>query len=154
MIAQMEARVRERIQEGLYGVDHETLEAVILQLLRDRGLSAVMVGCGLKGALRERMERIHFPASSILELDQTCNAEDLPAKLIEFQKEHHAQIALGINLLTTSEKHLLDITIITPEGTSQCSRSYGGERLLSNLWAVNTGLEMLRRKLVEGQRIS
>lgn len=154
LIAQMEIQVRERIQEGLYGVDHETLEAVILQLLRDRDLSAVLVGCGLNGALRERMERIHFPVSSILELDQTCNVEDMPAKIIEFQKERHAQIALGINLLTTPEKHLLDMTIITPEGPSRCSRSYGGERLLSNLWAVNTGLEMLRRKLVEEQRIS
>jgi hypothetical protein len=39
--------------------------------------------------------------------------------------------------------------IVTPKEVFEQKRSYGGERALSGLWAVNTGLEMLRRKIIE-----
>src|SRR5512142_195214 len=61
MIAEMEARVRERIPEGLFGAYHETLERTGIQSLRDKEYSAALVECGLAGTLRGRMEHLHFP---------------------------------------------------------------------------------------------
>jgi nicotinamide-nucleotide amidase len=66
LIAEMEVRVRERIPEGLFGADQETLEDTLMQSLRDKGYSATLVECGLGGALRERMEKARFTGEHIL----------------------------------------------------------------------------------------
>jgi len=149
MIAEMEARVRERIPEGLFGADHETLENTLLVSLHDKDYSAVLVECGLGGALRGRMERIRFPDDRILVHPDPCSLEDLRRLVDGFQQQCRTSAALGLSLEQTNEKHLLHLVIVTPRDVVEQTRSYGGERALSAPWAVNTGLEMLRRKVVE-----
>jgi nicotinamide-nucleotide amidase len=149
LIADMEARVRERVPEGLYGADQETLENTLLQALRDRGWRAVLVECGLAGALRSRMETHHFPSDDIRVIAEPCTNEALLDQLQQFMQQRGTQAALGISLDHSPDKHLLELALITPQGIAEIHRSYGGERALSGPWAVNTGLEMLRRKLSE-----
>jgi nicotinamide-nucleotide amidase len=61
MIAEMEARVRERVKEGLYGADQDTLEEVVMQELQNRGWSLAVLECGLKGNLYNRLKRLNIP---------------------------------------------------------------------------------------------
>lgn len=148
MIAEMEAKVRERIPEGLYGVDQQTLEETVIQALRGRNLTAVMIECGLHGALRERVGRVSFPPENVLVLEEPCAQTELSQKAEAFRAERGADIALGVSLLPAAEKHILYLSISDSEGLEEHVRSFGGERALSNPWSVNNGLEMLRRKLL------
>jgi hypothetical protein len=150
LIAAMEAEVRGRIKEGLYGADHETLEEVLLQTLRGRELDLAVVECGLNGALRGRLERVRIPAESALVLDDPCEMADLRRQVAGFMEQRGAHAGLGISLQPATHQQTLSLVIITPRGAEEYSRSYGGERALSNPWAVNTGLEYLRRNLTEG----
>jgi nicotinamide-nucleotide amidase len=149
LINQMEVLVRERVQEGLYGVDHETLEATVLQALRDRNWSAVMVEGGMNGALRAKLERVRFPEENVLILEQPLTPEELRQQVDNFCRQRRADAALGVSLLPDPEKQILYLYITTPDGSVEHTRSFGGERALSNPWSVNTGLEMLRRKVLE-----
>jgi len=150
MIAAMEAEVRRRVKEGLYGADQETLEEVVLQALRARDLNLAVVECSLTGALRGRLERIRIPAESALVLEAPCDMAELHCQLLGFMQERQCQAGLGVSLQPGADKQLLSLVIITPHGAAEYTRSYGGERALSNPWAVNTGLELLRRQLMEG----
>jgi nicotinamide-nucleotide amidase len=148
MIAEMEARVRERVPEGLFGADQETLEDTLIQSLRDQDYSAALIECGLGGALRGRMERIRFPDDHIQVFPDPCPLDELRLKVAFFQEQCHASTALGVSLDHTADKHILNLVVATPRGVIEQARSYGGERALSAPWAVNTGLELLRRQVV------
>lgn len=149
LIAEMEALVRERITEGLYGVDQETLEETVLGALRIKDWSASMVECGIGGALQKRMEPAHFPAGNILVLPDPSSPEALREHVARFQHECRSSACLGISLEQTPENHILHIVVSTPGGICPYTRAYGGERALGAPWAVNTGLEMLRRHIME-----
>lgn len=149
LIAEMEALVRERITEGLYGVDQETLEETVLGALRIKDWSASMVECGIGGALQKRLEPAHFPAGNILVLPDPSSPEALREHVARFQHECQSSACLGISLEQTPENHILHIVVSTPGGICPYTRAYGGERALGAPWAVNTGLEMLRRHIME-----
>jgi nicotinamide-nucleotide amidase len=149
MIAEMETIVRARIPEGLFGVDQATLEDTLLQSLRDKDYSATLIECGLGGVLRGKMERVRLPEECIRVLPDPCLLAELRHHVEQFQQQCQSNVALGLSLEHAIDKHILHLVIITPHGVIEQTRSYGGERALSAPWAVNTGLEMLRRQLLE-----
>jgi len=147
MITEMEARVRELIQEGLYGTDLQTLEETVVQALRDRNLNAVLVESGMHGSLSERMGRVHFPPENILILNNPFSPDELQQKVEAFCKERQADTAMGVSLLPTPNNYVLHIFVSGPKGHESYTRSFGGEPALSNPWSVNTSLEMFRRMI-------
>lgn len=148
MIAEMEIQVRERLKEGLYGCDRETLEEVVLSALKNRGWSLAALECNLNSGLRGRLAKDSFPVENITSLPEHLSLPDLREKLAQFREERGADTALGVSLLPGEEKHLLYLVIITPSNMIEMTRTHGGERALSAPWAVNTGLEMLRRSVL------
>ncbi len=151
MISEMEEKVRERVQEGLFGTDEETLEETVLGELQQRTWSAAMLSCGLGDSLKKRLARYQFPEENIQSISEPCDAQDLRQRTESWRQEHKTNTALGISLQHTSERHMLYVVVITPEKTYEVNRSYGGERALSNAWSINNGLEVLRRAMMEGQ---
>jgi competence/damage-inducible protein CinA-like protein len=149
MLDDMETRVRECIQEGLFGSDQATLEDTVLQALRDQNWKAVLVEAGLDGALRARMEQARFPIENTLVMADPLPPDALHQAVDRFQQQCRAETALGISLHPAPDKHTLYIYVVSPSGAAAYTRSYGGERALSPAWSVNNGLEMLRRKIVE-----
>jgi competence/damage-inducible protein CinA-like protein len=148
MIAEMEALVRARIPEGLFGVDQETLVETVVGLLRERGWEAAMVSCGTGGALRSLLQRARFPEDRVIEEMEPCDEDALAQHLDQFRICCQAQAGLGISLSHELDRHILKLIIKTPAETTYITRSYGGERALSPTWAVNTGLESLRRMVI------
>lgn len=151
LISEMEIRVRERIKEGIYGVDQETLEETVLQTLRDRGWQAALVECGIDGKLSSSMEKVRFPANNILVMPKPCSAKELRQTVTKFQQSCQVEVGLGISLEHHKDHHILSVIIHTPTQEIETNHSYGGEMALSAPWSVNTGLEMLRRKLQESE---
>lgn len=149
LIQDMENLVRLRIKEGLYGADQETLEDTLLQALRDKNWDVALVECGLDGMLKSRMDRVRIAPEKILVIEAPCTADGMRQQVLNLVKNSSADAALGISLDHLADKHLITLVIITPVGVTETSRTYGGERALSGPWAVNTGLELFRRKIIE-----
>ena len=147
MIAEMEKRVRERMPEGYFGADRDTLEEVLLRSLKERGWSLAMVECGLGGSLFQRMSRVSFSAQDVEIHAAPCTLAELHERVARIREERQAQAGLGISLQPDNDKHWLYLVVITPDQEQELTRSFGGERALSNPWSVNTGLEMLRRSV-------
>jgi nicotinamide-nucleotide amidase len=154
MIAEMEKKVRERVSEGLYGVDQETLEDTVLQALRDKGWNTALVECGVNGGLRSRMERVRFPADNILTLEAPISADELREQVEQMRQKCAVETGMGISLQPAGEKTILYLYISSPHGKEESTRSYGGERALSYPWSVNTGLEALRRQILDPKTTS
>lgn len=149
MIKAMEAQVRERVREGLYGADQDTLEMALLQALRDQGWQAGLVECGLGGGLSARMSAVQFPPEAVKIVEHSCAPEALEEMLAHFLQQTGAQAGLGLSLHQGEDRQVLYATVITPARRINLTRSYGGERALSYPWSVNSGLEMLRRAILE-----
>jgi nicotinamide-nucleotide amidase len=147
MIAEMESLVMARIPEGFFGADRDTLESVLQQRLQARGWSLALVECGLNGSLLQRISRSGVQAQDVELHPAPCSMAELHQHVERFLAERQAQAALGISLLPDTDKHWLYLVIHTPDGVQDFTRSFGGERALSNPWSINTGLEMLRRSL-------
>ncbi len=64
-------------------------------------------------------------------------------------KKHNARAALGIAVFP--EKRIAELMLITPDATEVRQLSFGGHPGLLPRWAVNLGLNWLRRK-AEGER--
>jgi nicotinamide-nucleotide amidase len=57
MIADLEAKVRERISDVIFGVDDDTLESVVVALLRERGLSIAVAETNTWGVISGWLDR-------------------------------------------------------------------------------------------------
>lgn len=148
LIAEMETLVRGRVKEGLYGADQEGLEETLMGLLQGKGWTAALVEYGTSGALRTRMERIRYPSTLIRTFPDPATPDKLRRQVEQFKMETHAEASLGISLQPSDEKQILYLYVSSPNGTHELTRSYGGEKALSNPWSINTGLETLRRSIL------
>jgi competence/damage-inducible protein CinA-like protein len=149
MIAEMETQVRARIPEGLYGADQETLEESVILALQDRGWNAVLLESGMSGVLRSALEKARFPEERIIVVDEGLSIEEIKERLARVREDCSADVAYGACLKTGEEKHILHVVIQTPDGETVITRMYGGAAPLLPLWSLNTGLELLRRSLVD-----
>ena len=131
MIAEMEALVRERIREGLFGVDQETLEETLLVALRDKGWIAALVECGLGGALRGAHGAGALPRLKRADRLRTLRAGCAAPDAYPIPQECGCGAGLGISLEhTCRRKHILHIVCCYPGWDSEQTRFYGGERAL------------------------
>jgi len=144
----LEHEIRQRLGEAVFGADEETLEAVTLNALRERGWTLAVCEVGLDGALLERLapfrgniyrggEQVAAPFSS------------LKAITARLQRRYQSQIALGLWLRADNEKHILEFWLKSPVGERSGQFSYGGHPASAPQWASNMALDCLRRFLLE-----
>jgi nicotinamide-nucleotide amidase len=104
-LAQAERVVRERVAEFVYGIDGETLEAVVGRLLSDRGLTVATAESCTAGMLAARIANVHGASDYLLgalvayQNDLKVSELGVPAELIEkagpVSEEVTGEMALG-----------------------------------------------------------
>ncbi len=142
MIAAVEAKLRERLGMLVYGVDEETLEGAALKAASDRTWNLVAVEAGLGGALTRRLANLE--ARNLLAVESAELAEgELSGFLAARLAEHKARAALGIAAFP--EKRMVELALITPDGSEARQLTFGGHPGLLPRWAVNLALNRLRR---------
>lgn len=145
MIAEIEAEIRQRLGQIIFGVDDDTLEGVTLQAVAKRGWSLACLEAGLGGALIERLARVQNPAflgGSRLEVQPEALAEALE----KVRRGKNSSLALGIALSIIGEQQNITIHVLTPQGNEERHLTYGGHPGNAPRWATNIGLDILRRR--------
>ena len=148
MIAEVENQMRERLGTLVFGVDDETLEGAALRAASGRTWSLVAVEAGLGGALTRRLSSLQ--AANLLSVESAELGEgELSLFLKDTQEKHQANAALGV--VAFPEKRTAELIIITPEETKELQLTFGGHLGLLPRWAVNLGLNWLRRMAEGGE---
>ncbi len=143
MIADMEALVRQRCGEAIFGADADTLETVIAGQLSRLGWKLLVVEVGLEGELCARLRHPSLADVS------TCRAETIAEEgspLVP-EKTDEAQVFLGVCLSRDFDSFSLRWEIVSPQGRQTGLRKFGGAPALVKTWAGNTALDLVRRHL-------
>jgi competence/damage-inducible protein CinA-like protein len=146
LIAPVETELRQRLGTWIYGADADTLESVALAHLEDIGWNLAVVEAGLGGQLTQRLANISHPAFLGGEvLAESPNPAQLMAACQSFRTARQADLCIGIALHRGEEKQNLHLTVISPVKERTTSRSFGGPPQMAGQWAVNIGLDLIRR---------
>ncbi|MBN2043919.1 MAG: CinA family nicotinamide mononucleotide deamidase-related protein [Anaerolineales bacterium] len=150
LIAPVEADLRERLGNWIYGTDSDSLESVALAHLEEIGWTLAVVEAGLSGKLTQKLANTSHPTFLGGEvLAESPNPAQLMSACRQFRDARHADLCIGIALQRGEEKQNLHLTILSPIKERTISRSYGGPPKMSGQWAVNNGLDLIRR--LEGE---
>jgi nicotinamide-nucleotide amidase len=145
MIAPVEAELRERLSQWIYGADEQTLESVALEHVTSKGWSLVAIEAGLGGELVQRLTAAGgaFRGGEILrELLQTTELSEM---LAAYCQARNAEVGLGVVIYPGTEKQDVHLVLITPEGKQTFFRPYGGPPEYTPRWATHHSLDIIRK---------
>ncbi|TAK11460.1 MAG: CinA family nicotinamide mononucleotide deamidase-related protein [Anaerolineae bacterium] len=145
LITLVELDLRQRLGDRIYGADEDTLEGTALAHLAALGWKVAVVESGLSGELAKRLagDSGVFAGGEVLP-PETSLAE-LKSALTALMTRLHTEAGLGVGVRRGEEKSDLHLVIVSPVRTNAITRSYGGPPKLVSMWAVNTGLDILRK---------
>ncbi len=142
LIALMEARVRERLGNVIYGEGEETVEAVVARLLRERGWTVVYAGPEIDAIPRLRSEQVTLQALSEGVPPHADEAEALA--LARSLRDRHAN-AVALVIAADPARGTV-IAAAGPEGERVVHVPYtAAESAYRERWISNLALDALRR---------
>jgi nicotinamide-nucleotide amidase len=145
LIKPVEKTIRDRLGNWIYGADQETLEDIALQAVGRNAWTLTVIESGLGGELIRRLASIQGPFLG----GQVLTALPTPTELLslteEYRISHGADVGLGVAIQPFAEKQDVYFALITPESTQQFIRPYGGPPEYAPVWALNHGLDVIRK---------
>jgi len=135
MIAAVEADLRARLGDVIFGADAETLEQVTLASVQKQDWTLTLAGYGLTDSIRRRLPEI-VPLADL-------QPGSLSERLRGLQAAAGTAAALGVAAFV--EEMAIEISLHTPRGERAHRFTYGGHPRNLPRWAMNVGLDMLRR---------
>jgi len=154
LIAPVEADIRERLKQHVYGADQDTLEGVVARLLAERRCKLASVEAGTGGQLAGRLAgapdcREVFVGGRVLP-DLGCSAEQAAQALRKELLDQGVTLAAAAVAGALSDHQLtIAAALATPEGVKATSRGFSGSPRLGAEWAANAALGLAWRYLQE-----
>jgi len=146
LIEPIEADLRKRLGDWVFGADDETLEGAALRALQRKGWTLTVVEAGLGGELTRRLAAAPaggFRGGEILPEQPTQDA--LLAFTGAYRQSRGAEAGLGVSIYPGSQKQDVYVVLITPDGRQTFTRSYGGVAENTPRWATHLSLDILRK---------
>lgn len=143
----VEATIRQRLGDRIYGTDQQTLEEVVLELVRQRAGHLVVVESGTGSALAGGLAAAGDTFAGGAELPEGTGGAELEQALEAERQRREAGAGLG--LAVTHGEDRVDVLVVyrsADEGWT-FEQSYGGAPPNAAAWAVSLALEQLRRRL-------
>ena len=150
LIAPIEAEVRARLGEAIYGEGKETLEAVVARLLAERGQTVAVAEAGTGGQLSARLAATGqatqiFYGGSIVTAACTTPAMELAHSV---RSERAADWGLSLCLDPQAPGHQIQIALVGAAPEESRLMGYGGPPASLALWASTWALNLLRQTLL------
>jgi nicotinamide-nucleotide amidase len=145
MIGPLEADLRSRLGDSVYGVDGDTLEKVALHSLTFHSLSITIIEAGLGGELIRRFTTVKGSFFGGQVLTDLPSPEDFISITDSFRLSHRADIGLGVLVQPKADSQEILLILITPQHTQRISHRYGGPPEYAPTWAINQSLDLIRR---------
>jgi competence/damage-inducible protein CinA-like protein len=146
-LAELEAILRERLGNAVYGTDEDSLEAVALGILSQLNMQLVVVESGTSGALGQALAPHDGPFLAGITLPHGSTEEIVESELSEAMRHRNATAGLGLILAPHGNQQQLVCHFETREGSERLERSYGGPPASAPHWAVSLALNLIRKRL-------
>ncbi len=145
LIEAIETKIRARIGNWIYGADQDTLQSVALEAIAQYDWKLAVIEANLGGRILRRLsgDNETFAGGEIVA--QPPSPEKLKQLVHEIRQKHQAQVGLGVMLIPGQKQQTIHLYLQSPEREKQRKRTYGGPPQLAPLWAINTGLHLLRK---------
>jgi len=182
LLDEMEARVRERLGDVIYGVDGDTLEGTVVRLLREKGLTLALVETNTRGRLAHDLTSTPDGLAAVKGTliassdDALQRSFDLPTEALmdpspysprkaaaaasAARKTYGADIGLAVMGTHGAEEGPYGrvagntcIGLAAPDGVWTRDYAMGGQDETAQIWVAVRALDTLRRYLL-GLRLS
>ena len=147
MIADIEHKIREKLEDVVFGVDEDRLEDVVLNEVAKRGWTLVGVESGLDGLLARKLPHTVSLPDPSTGSGRRLTPDSLMAALRAARADSNADAALGVAMYL--EERAAAMALITPKGEKTHHITYGGPPRSLARWSVNLALDWLRRRAME-----
>lgn len=148
MIAKVEATLEQRIGRAIYGKDDQTLESVVIGLLKDKGLHLALLEAGTDGALASSLAEFPEVITSEQILPEAGLEESLSAALRDDMRNAPAQAGLLLAMQPSREGSTVMIQVVLPDNEHTDHKSYDAHFVNMKTRAVSYALLWLRRLLL------
>ena len=148
MIWEMESTLQQRLGDRIYGYDSDTLEAVVLDLLKSRDLKLAVIEHGTEGLLASSLAPYKDAFAGGRIIPKTLSMQEVESHLHDLMAETSAQSGLGLSLMQDESDWTLRILRILPDESSQREYEYGGAFLNVRERGVSFALEFMRLGLI------
>jgi nicotinamide mononucleotide (NMN) deamidase PncC len=149
----MERRVRERLNQYVFGADDDTLESIVAQMLADRRLTLASIESGTGGLFAGRLAGMGNAFRGGLTVSE-LEAGDLDAALEAAREARDRQASdLGLAAIVRAAPEgtglQLFVAYVSADDQLTIERSFGGHTALAAQWASTAALGLLWRQLHE-----
>lgn len=153
LIRPLEQELMQRLGSWVYGVDDDTLESRALEAVQKHGWTLAVLEHGIGGGLINRLSRPNSPLPPELKRlfkggkvqTELASSADLLEETARFRESLGADVCLGAAIFWGEEKQELTLVLLTPRGQKQTHWSYGGPPEYAPRYAVNNGLDLVRK---------
>lgn len=144
LILSIEEMIRERLGTWIYGYDQESLEGAAMVALNRKGWTLAVVESGLNGLLIRRLAGVEGPFLGGEMLTERPSPQELMECTQILRQSRGADAALGVSIYPQEELQEIHLALITPDGTQQLTRPYGGPPEYAARWAFHHSLDVIR----------
>lgn len=165
LIAPVEADLRNRLGEWIYGTGDESIEQVVMRLLHGETSKLASIEAGTQGALQERLEDASGDSRALLAGSRTIKLEQLADRISaddnlkalaesmaqEALSEMQASYGLAVLIVTRADAGLSGTAVAATDGAKTISRYFewtSEHRSDAHIWATTHALAMLRRMML------
>lgn len=148
LIANVEATLERRIGRAIYGKDDQTLESVVIGLLKDKGMHLALLEAGTDGALASALAEFPEIIVSKQILPEAISEEVLSAALKEDMRNAPAQAGLLLAMQPSRDGSTVMIQVLLPDNEHTDHKSYEAHFVNMKTRAVSYALLWLRRLLL------
>lgn len=149
MIQPVLDEIREKLGKYIYGDNEGTIEHSVAQLLQQHGKHLSVIEIGTNGEVLTRLLQVVPERVSGENVEMTLSNETLKSMMVEFHSQKMTDLVLGVRLTKNAEKQDLLLVLFQNGQWSEGERSYGGPPGDGQLWAINSALDYVRRRLIE-----
>ena len=157
----MQARLNERIGEHVFGIDDDTLESVVADLLRDHGFRAHIAEAGLPGVISDGLpaDADLVATAEIAEPEAILGINDANAlreRTIELARGNRQESGVDVAVVALSDPNLDEnadveggsvVAIVTANFSACRVYGFGARSSLAREWLSRWGLANLWRML-------
>ncbi len=150
----LEAEIRRRLPEAVFGADEQTLEGVALGMAGEAGMGVASVEWGSGGKLAGRLAaagQTEVYAGGLTVPGLADGLEQVEAETRRWMEARGATIGLGLSVHAASPVSEILIVRLAPQAREAKSRTFGGPQPSADRWGVNVALYFLWRSLREAK---
>jgi len=151
LIAELEEDLFSRLGKWIYGVDEDTLEGIVLNLISDYGWTLSTVEAGMDGRLVRKLAKIGkcFIGGEVV--SESPPKDQLPSLVNTTRLARNTKVGLGVILEPGETKQTIHIYLKLPNDEKKITRTYGGPPQMAPTWGINICLDLIRKTLMESK---